>query len=51
MVETEIVPVVKYPEMAGQHHWPIVKLTATLHSELALDLSYQTVWRFLWEQG
>lgn len=46
-VESEILPVVDDPALAGQHHWTAVKLSGWLRQEKPFDISYRTLVRYL----
>lgn len=48
-VESEILPVVDDPTLAGQLHWTAVKLCGWLRREKPFDISYRTLVRYLHE--
>ena len=49
-VQSEILPVIDDPSLAGQLHWTAVKLCGWLREEKELDISYRTLVRYLHEQ-
>lgn len=50
-IESEILPVVDDPTLAGQHHWTAVKLSGWLRQEKPFDISYRTLVRYLHEHN
>lgn len=50
LIEQKVLPVVREPSRADQHHWTGVKLHGWLQQELQVELSYSTVLRYLHEQ-
>jgi transposase len=50
-VESEILPVVDDPSLAGQLHWTAVKLSGWLRREKPFDISYRKLVRYLHEQN
>jgi putative transposase len=50
-IESEILPVVDDPTLAGQLHWTAVKLCGWLREEKTFDISYRTLVRYLHEHN
>lgn len=50
-VKTSVLPLLDDPALAGQEHWTIVKLHGYLKEALSKDLSYQTLLRYMHENG
>jgi transposase len=50
-IESEILPVVDDPALAGQLHWTAVKLCGWLREEKPFDISYRTLVRYLHEHN
>ena len=50
-IESEILPVVDDPSLAGQLHWTAVKLSGWLRREKPFDISYRTLVRYLHEHN
>jgi transposase len=48
-IESEILPVVDDPSLAGQLHWTAVKLSGWLRQKKPFDISYRTLVRYLHE--
>ncbi|MEO8615295.1 MAG: IS630 family transposase [Luteolibacter sp.] len=48
-IESEILPLVDDPSLAGQLHWTAVKLSGWLKQEKIFDISYRTLVRYLHE--
>lgn len=50
-MEKQVIPLLNEPAKAGQEHWTAIKLHGHLTKELALNLSYPTLARYLHEHG
>lgn len=50
-IESEILPVVDDPTLAGQLHWTAVKLCGWLREQKPFDISYRTLVRYLHEHN
>lgn len=50
-IESEILPVVEDPTLAGQLHWTAVKLCGWLREQKPFDISYRTLVRYLHEHN
>ena len=50
-MQREVIPLLNQPAQAGQEHWTAIKLHGYLTTELALELSYPTLTRYLHEHG
>lgn len=48
-IQSEILPLVDDPALAGQLHWTAVKLSGWLRQEKPFDISYRTLVRYLHE--
>lgn len=48
-IQSEILPLVDNPTLAGQLHWTAVKLSGWLKQEKPFDISYRTLVRYLHE--
>ncbi len=48
-VESDILPLVDDPSLAGETHWTVVKLCGWLREQRQIDLSYRTLVRYLHE--
>jgi len=50
-IQSEILPIVDDPVLAGQLHWTAVKLSGWLRQEKSFDISYRTLVRYLHEHN